>query len=142
MSLRIPPCAALPLERMRSNYYQLLGISPSEPDARVIEEAALACSAQFRVYQLSHETECTLLLNRLALALNTLLDPINRRAYDLDLGRNPDPASEIALAGERRDEPVPARQGIPTSREQGSSPLVISPLATCDVKLVYCESAS
>src|SRR5262245_2533187 len=134
MSFRVPSRAAMPLDRLRSNYYQLLGISPEEPDTRVIEEAALACSAQFRVYQLSHESECTLLLNRLAQALNTLLDPINRRAYDLDLGRNPNSASEIAPAGKRRDEPEPARQGASTSREQGSSPLVISPWTACDVK--------
>lgn len=142
MSLRLPPCATLPLDRLRTNYYQLLGISPNEPDARVIEEAALSCAARFRVYQLSHETECSLLLNQLAQALNTLLDPINRRAYDLDLERGPDPASEFAPTRERRDEPVPSRQRPPTSREQGSSPLVFGPLPGCDVTLVYCEPAS
>jgi hypothetical protein len=142
MSVRVSPRAAIPLERLRSNYYQLLGISPDEPDAKVIEEAALSCSAQFRVYQLSHESECTLLLNRLAQALNTLLDPINRRAYDLDLSKGPVPASEIAPPSERWHETVPARQGTPTSREQGSSPLVIGPLPSCDVKLVFCEPAT
>lgn len=120
MSLRVPPCATLPLDRMRSNYYQLLGISPNEPDARVIEEAALTCSAQFRVY----------LLNRLAQALNTLLDPVNRRTYDLGLRTSCDPASEIGVANERREKPVPAHQGArpPGSKE---APLLFS--AACQV---------
>jgi hypothetical protein len=64
-------------------YYQLLGIRAEEDDAERIKEAALRQTARVRVHQTGpHARECTELLNELAQALTTLLNPVRRKAYD------------------------------------------------------------
>src|SRR3954454_22464163 len=70
-------------------HYRLLGISPSERDPDVLEEAALARAARARAYQLTRPLECTRLLNDIARALTTLLDPIRRAEYDAGLTKPP-----------------------------------------------------
>lgn len=76
----------------------MLDISPDEQDPQVIEEAALRCSRHVRAYQLTREAESTLRLNEIARALNTLLDPVRRREYDLSLATPPQPGSVGAPA--------------------------------------------
>ena len=115
----VEPCVAAAGGEPSRTYYEVLGISPKEQDPKVIEEAALRCSAHVRTYQLTRESECTLLLNEIAQALITLLDPVRRRDYDLSLGKPP----------ERR----PARRDTP----EGTLLLVIGDGADCDVKVVY-----
>jgi hypothetical protein len=124
---RAPPCAPFPGRQRHRTYYQVLGISPDERDPRVIEEAALGCSCRTRAYQLSRESECSLRLNEIALALSTLLDPVRRREYDRSLARLRRPA-----AWESR----PARCEIKISRER-TLVLRIREEQACDVKLVY-----
>jgi hypothetical protein len=68
-----------------STHYLVLGISRDEYDPGVIEEAALVRAAFVRAYQLTHASECTRLLDQIARALITLLDPDKRREYDLGL---------------------------------------------------------
>jgi hypothetical protein len=66
-----------------------LGIAADERDRGVIEEAAARRSSDVRAYQLTREAECTRLLNAIALALVTLLDPAQRAEYDRGLGKSP-----------------------------------------------------
>jgi WD40 repeat protein len=66
--------------------YHLLGIDPDETDREVIEEAALQRSAHLRSYQVgAHADLCTRLLNEIAAARLTLLNPTKRAAYDASL---------------------------------------------------------
>jgi hypothetical protein len=67
-------------------HYELLGIPPSERDMSQIEAAAVGRISHVRSYQLAYPEECTQLLNQLALALDTLVDPVKRRAYDAQVG--------------------------------------------------------
>jgi hypothetical protein len=120
------------------NYYQVLEISPDERDPQVIEEAALRCSSQVRVYQVARELECARELNEIAQALNTLLDPAQRRAYDLRLAKP-------AAAEEADPQPPPIPILTALQCETGSArPSVERPhqfrgdaAKTCDVTLVY-----
>jgi hypothetical protein len=86
------PAAAGGLGRRRLTHYELLGIAPDERDSAVIEEAGARRSGDVRAYQLTREAECTRLLNAIARALVTLLDPAQRAAYDRALGTSPGPA--------------------------------------------------
>jgi hypothetical protein len=108
----VEPCAAG--RQPPRTYYQLLGVAPDERDPRVIEEAALRCAAEARVYQLTREVECAQALNEIARAADTLLDPARRREYDRGLPR--------AAA------PAPAEGGLELLLDEGGA---------CDVKLVY-----
>jgi WD40 repeat protein len=64
-------------------HYHLLGIDPDETDLEVIEEAALQRTAHLRSYQVGpHAGLCTRLLNEIAAARVTLLNPTKRAAYD------------------------------------------------------------
>src|SRR5713226_1990989 len=66
--------------------YQLLGISPDEKDPEVIEEAAIRQTTHVRTYQIGpHAAACTRLLNEIAQARLTLLNPAKRQAYDAGL---------------------------------------------------------
>jgi hypothetical protein len=112
-------------------YYQVLGISPDEQDPRVIEEAALGRSGNVRAYQLTRESDCVVMLNEIAQALITLLDPARRRDYDRALGRPPVPAVP---------EPRPAQKRT-AARGEGTLELLIGDGGACDVQLVYRDCA-
>ena len=124
------------------SYYQILGISPEERDPQVIEEAALHCSSEVRVYQVAREMECALELNEIARALNTLLDPAQRQAYDLRLAtpRVPEeagtqtPSIPIPLTWQRERES--SRPSGGHSRSVGGENA-----KSCDVTLVYQRQA-
>ena len=119
-------------------YYQLLDISADEQDPRVIEEAALRNSAFVRAYQLTRESECTLRLNEIARALNTLLDPDRRREYDQGLGNGLGPALSERRPPDERDTPVvPQGKSAAPAPDKDSRVLPIGDEGTCDVKLVY-----
>lgn len=73
-------------ERKPPTHYQLLGISPVENDLEVIEEAFIRQTTHLRTYQNGqHALECTKVLNELAKAHVTLMDPAKRKAYDQEL---------------------------------------------------------
>jgi hypothetical protein len=100
----------------------VLGISPDERDAGVIEEAALRQTRLIRRYQLAREAECARGLNAVALALCTLLDDARRKDYDREIH-----ASAIRARQGRRHGTVPAAQ----------SAAALNGLAgACDVKLI------
>ena len=122
---------SLAKEQIGRTYYQVLEISPDEKDPTVIEEAALRCAGQARVYQLTRETECTQQLNEIAEAMNVLLDPVQRNEYDLRLGKPAIPETSRVLPAVRSASPVlPRLSG-------GANLFHTGPGRSCDVRLVY-----
>jgi hypothetical protein len=86
---------SIPRDQRPPTHYQLLGIAPDEDDPEVIDEAAIRQTAHVRMYQSGPQAqECSRLLNEIALARATLLDPVRRRAYDagLRVGKDEPPA--------------------------------------------------
>jgi hypothetical protein len=78
--LAIPPGPRPP------TYYQLLGVAPDESDPEVIAEAALRQTSHVRTYQAGPHGELAVqLLNEIARARATLLDPSRRHSYDATL---------------------------------------------------------
>jgi hypothetical protein len=98
MSCPCPGWSVRPREGPPRSHYQLLGISPNERDLAAIEEAALALTAQVRAYQITHPDECSRLLNDIAHALATLLDPGQRAEYDAALSLPPAAGGTDAVA--------------------------------------------
>jgi hypothetical protein len=138
MLLLVRTCASTDGRQPSRTYYQVLDISPAEQDPKVIEEAALRCSAHVRTYQLTRESECTLLLNEIAQALITLLDPVCRREYDRGLGMAPSPAvSERRPPGRRNTLVLPRARSAPHAPGEDTLVPVTRVGGTCDVKLVY-----
>jgi hypothetical protein len=124
------------------NYYQILEISPNERDPQVIEEAALRCSSRVRVYQLARELECAKELNEIAQALNTLLDPAQRREYDLRLGKTTSPEEAKAQPSGIINQPVLLREAFPALPPAELPHLFRNGAGqSCDVKLVYRRQA-
>jgi WD40 repeat protein len=77
----------IPRGQRPPTYYQLLGIAPDEDDREVIEEAALRQTSHVRTYQTGpYAQQCTALLNEIAQARATLLNPGKRQEYDARLG--------------------------------------------------------
>jgi curved DNA-binding protein CbpA len=138
MSLLVERCASTADRLPSRTYYQVLDISPDEQDPQVIEEAALRCSRHVRAYQLVREAEATLRLNEIARALNTLLDPVRRREYDLSLATAPNPAgSQRRPPGERDTRLLPQGKPDPDASDDDELVLVINDGEYSDVKLVY-----
>jgi hypothetical protein len=134
----VPSCASTAGRQPSLTYYEVLDISPDEQDPKIIEEAALRCSGHVRTYQLTREAECTLWMNEIAQALNTLLDPVRRRDYDLGLSKPSSPAVSECGPPDSRD-PAVMRRGKSASPTRGedSRVLLIVEGRTCDVQLLY-----
>jgi hypothetical protein len=126
----VPPGAPARGPQRPRTYYQLLGVSADERDPGALEEAALRCAGEVRIYQLTSEVECAQVLNEIAQAFITLLDPARRRDYDRTLGLPPGPA---AL------ECGPARP-LTAAPAEGTLELLLDEGGACDVKLVYQEA--
>jgi hypothetical protein len=138
MSLLVPPSASNSGRQPSRTYYQVLGVSPEEQDPRVIEEAALRCSAHVRAYQLTRESACTLRLNEIGQALITLLDPVYRREYDLSLGKCPRPALPVLPPPDEGGTPLLLQsKSVPTAAGADTRVLFAEGGRICDVKLVY-----
>jgi serine/threonine protein kinase len=76
----------IPKEQRPPTHYRLLGIAINETDEEVIKSAALRLTSEIRIYQTSPQAEaCTRLLNEIADARITLLDPAKRAEYDAHL---------------------------------------------------------
>ena len=75
-------------EQRPPNHYQLLGVSSQEKDAGAIEDAANQQILLVVNYKKGpHAEECRRLLQEIAQARDTLLDPQERKAYDAELRR-------------------------------------------------------
>ncbi len=89
----------IPSGRRPPTYYQLLGIAADESDAEAIKEAALRRTAHVCAFQTGPQAEaCTRLLNELAQARATLLNPSARAAYDAQLTEAAPAPTEAATA--------------------------------------------
>jgi serine/threonine protein kinase len=76
----------IPRDQRPPTYYQLLGIAPDEDDPEVIQEAALRQTSHVRTYQTGpYAQQSTTLLNEIAQARATLLNPVRRKEYDARL---------------------------------------------------------
>ena len=88
---------------------------------RVIEEAAIRQTAHVRAYQMGpHAAECTRILNELAAARSTLLNPAKRRAYYQKVlaKRGSKPAPPVAELAP----PPPVAQFAPPAPEPEPAP--------------------
>jgi hypothetical protein len=116
-------------------YYELLGITPAEADPGRIEAAAVGRVGHVRAYQLAYPAECTLLLNRIALAFETLADPAKRRAYDAQLGRQDDGPGQ-AVHPPQRARPGRRRRATPAVEVAPvPAPVLCAASGCCDVRL-------
>ncbi len=78
----------IPKEQRPPTYYQLLGISPSERERKVIEESIIRQTARVRVFQSGPQARlCSDVLNQIAEAGTILLDPAKRKCYDEQLAQ-------------------------------------------------------
>jgi hypothetical protein len=99
------------------NCYRLLGLRLFEPNPNVIENAADRQMMHLRSLQIgAHAIEAQRLLNEVAAARVTLLDPARREAYDHQLHRSlapppaPQPPIPSKLVSPKLSEPRPARR--------------------------------
>lgn len=98
-------------------HYQLLGISPDERDAEVIDAAVLRQSAYVRNFQTGkYSAEATRLLTEIAAAKLCLIDPAKRARYDAELRANGPSAGGAASVASPPDRaaapsPAPPKQG-------------------------------
>jgi WD40 repeat protein len=113
-------------EQQPPTFYQLLGISPDEKDPEVIEEAAIRQTTHVRTYQIGpHAAECTRVLNEIAQARITLLNPAKRASYDAELRREAAP-SDAAPLWEPEDAPSPPMMEVDEGEPLGIAPVRIS----------------
>src|SRR5262245_44807802 len=95
----------IPREKQPPDHYLLLGLQPGESDAEVIDEAAIRQMAHLRGYQVGpHAGASRKLLNEVAEAHATLINPAKRKAYEERLARE----NEARIAHERES----ARQAV------------------------------
>jgi serine/threonine-protein kinase len=96
--LGIPPSEQPP------DHYRLLGVPRYEKDADVIEHAADRQMSYLRTFRsVKHVNAAQKLLNEVATAKVTLLNPTKRTAYDAELAKRYPPVAEAAP-----DSPTPA----------------------------------
>ena len=67
------------------DHYRLLGLTPGENNAALIEQSVHQRLDNVRRYQMAHQEEATEAMNRLAQAFVCLTDPAGKRAYDAAL---------------------------------------------------------
>jgi hypothetical protein len=98
----------IPKDQRPPTYYQLLGISPAETDAEVIDEAAIRQTSHIRTYQIGpHSLECTQILNEISQARTTLLSPPKRKEYDASLAAKAAAYQQRAESGRITGAPAP-----------------------------------
>ncbi len=112
----------IPKEEQPPTLFQLLGISPKETDADVIEEAAIRQTTHVRAHQIGpHSEDCTRILNELSKARNTLLNPAKRKDYEEQLARKKTARGDAETgitAGRGRDLPQRQFEGLDTADDE------------------------
>jgi serine/threonine protein kinase len=100
----------LPDSAVRPNHYELLGVSHSESDSRVLKAAYYRRVAKISALDVN-ETEagpiaqaCQVVLAQLAEARDCLLDTGSRQQYDQRLSRRPDATPKIKLTREQKQQ--------------------------------------
>lgn len=93
----------IPPKDQPPDLYRLLGIERFESDPEVIRDASEQRMAHVRTYQLGQHTALSQrILNELAAAKGTLLDPEKRAAYDAELRTRAAPPEISAPSAARR----------------------------------------
>ena len=75
----------LPAGPWPPDHYCLLGLTPGEADARLIEQSVQQRLESVRRYQMMHPEQATEAMNRLAQAYICLTEPASKQAYDAEL---------------------------------------------------------
>jgi hypothetical protein len=89
----------LPPGEWPPDHYRLLGLTPGESDAALIEQRVHERLDSVRGYQMMHPEQATEAMNRLAQAFVCLTDPVSKKAYDTALlGEAPPTAQATAVA--------------------------------------------
>jgi hypothetical protein len=124
----------LPPGEWPPDHYRLLGLTPGESNAEVIEQRVHQRLDTVRRYQMMHPEQATEAMNRLAQAFVCLTEAASKKAYDAQLGIAV-PAAPQPVAPPPRaktldwlDNPPPIAFPI----EPGSAPAVPPPLPPAD----------
>jgi hypothetical protein len=132
----------IPQNQRPPTFYQLLGIAPDETDREVIAEASIRQTSHVRTYQTGPRAQqCIDLLNEIARARSTLLDPIKRKEYDASLKRAvveqpPQPAAptEVPIPGAGAPADL-VWETLPEGRRRRYRPSRLDPVAVTFVLL-------
>ena len=110
----------IPKDQRPPTFYQLLGISPGETDAEVIDEAAIRQTAHIRTYQIGPQAkECTKVLNEIAQARTALLNPAKRKEYDAFLAKKTAASKKAAESEQITASPPPVQSAFADLEEEG-----------------------
>jgi hypothetical protein len=115
---------ALPAGPWPPDHYTLLGLAPGRADPAAVEPRVMERMDRLRTHQLLHPDLVTEGMNRLAQALITLTDPVEKAAYDAEIGA----AVAAAVAAPGKVAPAPA---VPVAPAAGA--LVVGELVFDDV---------
>jgi hypothetical protein len=108
-------------EQRPVTHYRLLSISPNEKDPEVIEDAAIRQTTHVRSYQLGpHADACQRVLNEIAAARLTLLNPEKRREYDARLPKPAKPRPSATFTASAKS--APTRSKPPSAPKRVGSP--------------------
>lgn len=119
--LNIPPSESAP------NHYALLGISPNEQDAKVIEAAARKRSEQLRSSKSTEVAHAARhILKRIQRAQTCLLDPQARASYNIAVGVTPAAEVKNSIWDELDSIPAPSNTKA-TSSSVGTKSLASLP---------------
>jgi hypothetical protein len=114
----------IPGNQRPPTYYQLLGLRPNETDPYTIEEAAIRRTSRIRMYQTSaYMRECVQLLNELAEAEATLVNPAKRQRYDAQLQEEEGEPTSPQPRAVRRSRTAPPDVALPAAYDRvGTAP--------------------
>lgn len=134
----------IPPSEQPANHYRLLGLTLFESNQEVIDSAAMRQIAHIRSQALGpNRGRIHSLLNELAEARVTLLNPQSKSKYDQDLRES----SERDPATPQDQTPEPTGHGIPNASQQAkSASIAASPpppaCPTCGTRLIISEQST
>jgi hypothetical protein len=102
------------------DHYALLGLRPGEGGTDEIEKRVLERMDLLRRYQLLHPEQVTEGMNRLAQAMNCLLDADSRKAYDAKLNLVPPPLPKNLTDSRPSGIPALTQSSSPTTVDKSS----------------------
>ena len=94
---------AIPKDQRPPTHFQILGVSPSEQNPKVIEMAAVRQSAFIRTLQAGSNGEhASKILTEIADARATLADPVRRKQYEAELALRFKPNPQVEVEAQSR----------------------------------------
>ncbi len=123
----------IPRDRRPPTYYDLLGLEAFSDDSQAARAAHRERYSKVRTFELgTYGEQATQLLNELTLALDCLLDPDKKRAYDQTLGRSSqaETVAEAPPSKTQVDQPKPpvAIPAPPPRKTKITPPPIIAPV--------------